>query len=305
MEPIHFFYMFNVTIPTLDQLKVMIAVVDSGSFSAAAKRLHRSQPVISYSISNLEEQLGVALFERNGRRPELTEIGKAVLAYARRISLVTDELRASVAGLIQGVEGEVAIAIDALYPTETLARALKAFSVRFPTVGVKLHIESLGSIIQLVTDGDCQLGVSCLVMDWPDQIESRDFGVLSMLPVSAPGHPLASYPGPIPVSMLREHLQLTIIDRTRLSEHRDLAISGIRTWRVGSLGAMLSLLEAGVGWGHMPVHMVRRQLESGRLVRLPLTARKGGTQPFTMIHRVNNPPGPAGQWLAETLVEMS
>lgn len=109
MASINYFDMFNVTIPSLDQLKIMVAVVDTGSFSAAAKILHRSQPVVSYAIGNLEAQLGITLFERKGQRPVLTDAGKTVLAYARRISLVTDEMRAGVSGLIQGVESEVSI----------------------------------------------------------------------------------------------------------------------------------------------------------------------------------------------------
>lgn len=297
--------MFNVTIPSLDQLKVMIAVVDTGSFSAAAKTLHRSQPVISYAIANLEAQLGITLFERKGQRPVLTEAGKTVLAYARRISLVTDEMRAGVSGLIRGLENEVSIAVDVLFPIDTLAIALKEFSVEYPSVLLKLRLDALGGVPQLVMDSICQIGISCLIQDWPDQIESNDFGVMKLLPVAAPEHPLASQPGPIPVSVLREHVQLALADRTRLTEHHDLAISGIRTWRISDLGAKHALLRAGIGWGHMPEHMVREDIKTGRLVRLPLSSRKGGTQAYTMIHRVDAPPGPAGRWLYEKLVSIA
>lgn len=297
--------MFNVTIPSLDQLKIMVAVVDTGSFSAAAKMLHRSQPVVSYAIANLEAQLGITLFERKGQRPVLTEAGKTVLAYARRISLVTDEMRAGVSGLIQGVESEVSIAVDVLFSTDILAAALKAFADQYPSVALKLRMDALGGVAQLVLDGVCSMGISCLVRDWPDQIEAEDFGVLRIVPVAAPGHPLAAHKGPIPVSILREHVQLALSDRTRLTEHHDLAISGIRSWRISDLGAKHALLRAGIGWGHMPEHMVRDDLASGRLVKLSLNARKGGSQPYTMIHRVDAPPGPAGRWLFEKLVSIS
>lgn len=297
--------MFNVTIPSLDQLKILVAVVDTGSFSAAAKVLHRSQPVVSYAIANLEAQLGVTLFERRGQRPVLTDAGKTVLSYARRISLVTDEMRAGVTGLIQGVESEVSIAVDVLFATETLATALKAFSVQYPSVALKVRMDALGGVEQLIMDGMCRIGISGIVRKWPDQIEALDFGTLQIVPVAAPEHPLAAHGGQIPVSILREHVQLALSDRTNLTEHDDLAISGIRTWRISDLGAKHALLRTGIGWGYMPEHMVGDDLKSGRLVRLSLNARKGGSLPYTMIHRVDAPPGPAGQWLCEKLISIA
>src|SRR5271154_2231676 len=83
--------------PTLDQLHVLTAVVEAGSFSAAARRLHRAQSVVSYTIANLEAQLGVALFARDGRRPLLTDAGRALVADARRVGRLVDELRARAA----------------------------------------------------------------------------------------------------------------------------------------------------------------------------------------------------------------
>ncbi|HLB96362.1 MAG TPA: LysR family transcriptional regulator, partial [Acetobacteraceae bacterium] len=90
--------------PTLDQLHLLTVVVEAGSFSAAARRLHRAQSVISYTIANLEAQLGVALFARDGRRPVLTEAGRALIADARRIGRQVDELRARAAALRRGLE---------------------------------------------------------------------------------------------------------------------------------------------------------------------------------------------------------
>ncbi|TKB24199.1 MAG: LysR family transcriptional regulator, partial [Mesorhizobium sp.] len=72
--------------PTLDQLQILVAVADTGSFSAAGRKLSRAQSVISYAIANLEAQLGLKLFEREGtREPQLTDVGKATLEDARRM----------------------------------------------------------------------------------------------------------------------------------------------------------------------------------------------------------------------------
>ena len=91
--------------PTFDQLRIFIAVVDEGSFAAAARRLNRAVSVISYGIANLEAQLGLQLFDREGtRKPKLTTAGRAVLAEARAVSTGIDGLRAKVKGLLEGLE---------------------------------------------------------------------------------------------------------------------------------------------------------------------------------------------------------
>jgi DNA-binding transcriptional LysR family regulator len=87
--------MSNPGTPTFDQLRIFLAVVDTGSFAAAGRQLGRAVSVISYGVVNLETQLGVMLFEREGsRKPVLTTAGRALLAEARAIHQGMDGLRA-------------------------------------------------------------------------------------------------------------------------------------------------------------------------------------------------------------------
>ncbi|MCY1274616.1 HTH-type transcriptional regulator YhaJ [compost metagenome] len=289
--------------PSLDQLRVLAEVVDCGSFSAAARRLGRTQPVISYSIANLESLLGLTLFERGKRRPILTDSGAAVLAYARRMCLLSDELQAGVENLVKGLEGEIGLAVDVLYPAERLAPLLGRFAAEFPSVALRIESVPLGRVLQLVESRTCVLGISGLFHDWPDDIEPRDFGYLQMVPVAAPDHPLATYAKAPPMAVLREHLQLILDDASGLTHGRSLAVSSVRTWRVTDFDTKLALLRAGIGWGHMPLHRVEADLRQDRLVRLAVPVRQHGEQSFTLIHRVDTPPGRAGSWLAHLLVE--
>src|SRR6202007_2667559 len=105
-------------LPTIDQLKVLLTVVETGSFTAAAKRLRRAVSAISYAIATLEFQLGIALFDREGSRtPKLTGAGAAVLAKARVIAVGMDDLRASVRSLLGGVEAEITVVVDVMLPS--------------------------------------------------------------------------------------------------------------------------------------------------------------------------------------------
>ena len=139
--------------PTLDQLRVFLTVVEVGSFAAAARKLHRATSVISYSITNLEMQLGVSLFDRHTtRKPQLTDAGRTVLAEARTIANGIDGLRAKVKGLLQGLEAEVHVVLDVMLPAERVVDALKSFREAFPTVSLHLHMEALGAVTDRVVN---------------------------------------------------------------------------------------------------------------------------------------------------------
>jgi DNA-binding transcriptional LysR family regulator len=285
--------------PTLDQLAVFAAVVDCGSFSAAARRLNRAQSVISYTVAGLEAQLGLALFARGQRRPVLTEAGRAMLADARRVIGTMEDLRARAAALTQGLEAELALAVDVMFPTDRLVGAIEDFARTFPTVALRLRMEALGGTTQLVMDGECGLGITGGYSLATDSLWRRTIGGAELVAVVAPTHPLAAIVGPIPSSALREHVQLVLSDRTKLTEGRDFGVLSPRTWRLGDLGAKHALLRAGLGWGRMPEAMIRDDLRDGKLAPLDVDERERPVFPFMLIRRADAPAGPASRWLAE------
>src|SRR5262245_58557951 len=114
--------------PTLDQLRVFLTVSEVGSFAGAARSLNRATSVVSYSIANLEAQLGISLFDRQStRKPQLTEAGRTVSSEARTIINGMNGLRAKVRGLWQGLESEVHLVLDVMLPAARMIDALKAF----------------------------------------------------------------------------------------------------------------------------------------------------------------------------------
>src|SRR5271170_4767500 len=112
---------------TLDQLRTFIAAADEGSFSAAGRKLRRAQSVISQTLANLEGQFGVKLFDRTRRRPVLTAQGQVLLAHARTVAGDIDRLKAHAKHLAGGLEPELSIAVDAMYPMAALTAAVMAF----------------------------------------------------------------------------------------------------------------------------------------------------------------------------------
>lgn len=289
--------MSNPGTPTFDQLKIFLAIVDTGSFAAASRKLNRAVSVISYGISNLETQLGLTLFEREGtRRPKLTIAGRAVLAEARNVAQGVDGLRAKVKGLLDGLEAEVDLAVDVMLPAEQLGKILRAFAAEFPTVQLRLHVEALGAVTAMVLDGGAAVGLSGPLFAGVEGIESAAAGSVQLVPVAAPDHPLGRMVR-IPSGAGRDFTQLVLTDRSRFTEGRDYAVSSPRTWRLADLGAKHALLREGIGWGNMPLPMIEPDLVAGTLVRLEMPDHPGGNYRFAGIWRRDVPPGPAGLWL--------
>src|SRR6266849_8096246 len=140
--------------PSIDQLLALLAVVEAGSFTAAAKRLGRATSAISYAIDTLEGQLGLSLFDRGTtRKPKLTQQGEVVVSEARAVAQSVETLRARVRGLLDEFEPEVSLAIDSMLPGDRLTTLLREFHTQFPTVPVRLVVETLGGVERVVRSG--------------------------------------------------------------------------------------------------------------------------------------------------------
>ncbi len=143
---------------SLDHLRIFIAAADEGSFSAGGRRLRRTQSVVSQTLANLEAQLGVKLFDRSSRRPVLTDQG-ALLAEARAVVSGMDVFKARAKGLSDGLEPELSVVVDVMFPFEQLTCAVAAFQAKFPATPLRLYVEALGAVLQPVMEGRCAFGV--------------------------------------------------------------------------------------------------------------------------------------------------
>lgn len=294
----------DVVRPNLDNLRIFLAVAEEGSFNRAAKRLGRAISVVSYGIANLEAQLGLKLFDRAGsRRPVLTPAGKALLAEAQAVTDDVDALVAKVRSLHSGLEAELALAVDVMVPSRALAQVLRDFQRLFPTVALRLHVEALGAVAALVLEGQAGLGIAGPVITAHPELERQALGVVELIPVAAPSHPLAhplaaGRPAP---GESRKHLQLVLTDRSPFTTGQDFGVIGTRSWRMADLGAKHALLREGIGWGNMPRPAVAEDLAAGLLVELDLPERPGLDFALNALWRKDCPPGPACRWMIDAL----
>ncbi|MCG1054521.1 LysR family transcriptional regulator [Mycetohabitans sp. B5] len=292
---------------SLDQLRTFIAAADEGSFSAAGRRLRRAQSVVSQTLANLEEQIDVQLFDRSSRYPRLTEQGTALLAQARLVVSGMDDFKSKARAIAQGLEPELSVVVDVMYPMASLTAAVGEFRDAFPHTPLRLYVEALGAVMRPVLEHECRLGISGSMPTVPETVDAEKLLDVPMVTVAAPAHPLASIKRVIRLRELKEHVQLVLTDRTTLTEGKTFGVLSPLIWRLADLGAKHAFLRAGFGWGHMPVPMVHDDIVSGELVPLQIENFQPQTPPIAMfaIYRKDTPPGFAGRWFLDRLKHSS
>lgn len=290
---------------TLDQLTVLVAVADTGSFSAAGRALRRAQSGVSYAVGQLEESLGVALFDRSTRTPGLTEAGRAVLAEARGVLERVARLRGRAQALAGGVEPEVTLAVDPMLPLAALTTVATAFRARWPGVTLRVYTEALGGVAARVLDGTARLGVSAGFGVSGGALAVEPLAQVRLRPVAAAGAALAEavVGGVVADAEFADAVQIVLTDPSEATRGTSVNVLSRCTWRVADLATKRALIVAGLGWGTLPEHLAAEDLDAGRLVEVTPASWGGAPRlvPLSSITRVEAPPGPAGAWLRDEL----
>jgi DNA-binding transcriptional LysR family regulator len=286
---------------TLEQLRVLATVVDEGSFSAAARTLGRVQSAVSTAMANLEEELGVPLWDRDQRAATLTPAGHALLGAARRVLVEADALHSLAAGMKGGLEPAVSLCVDAVFPIAALVEMCRGFAKQFPSVELRVDVQAMSVVPQRVLDGGATAGVAVSSVA-PATLERRALTPIRMVPVVAAAHPLAKKRGRLSVAALSEHIQIVLAERAEVGVADRGVLSG-RTWRVHDLETKHAMLRAGLGWGNLPAHMARADLEKRRLVRIrpEAWADDEHTLHLALIYRRDVTLGPAHRWAFDQL----
>jgi DNA-binding transcriptional LysR family regulator len=288
---------------SLDQLRTFIAAAEEGNFSAAGRRLRRAQSVVSQTLANLEGQIGVKLFERSGRVPTLTDQGDALLSLARAVAIEVDHFKARAKGLASGLETELSLVVDAMFPVTVLASAVAAFQVKFPLIPLRLYVEIWEAVADPVLDRRCAIGLMGSLSPVPPQFSLERVSTVRAIKVVSPQHPLATYRSTIPMSVLVEHIQLVHADHSNVWRGGRLGLLSRRIWRLCDLAAKHHFLRAGFGFGIMPLHMVEADLASGALIEIRVEddPPEGRVIPMSAVYLTDSPLGPAGRWFIDRL----
>jgi DNA-binding transcriptional LysR family regulator len=280
---------------TLDHWRSLVAVVDEGGYAPAAEALGKSQSTVSHSIQRLEQSLGTAVLKIEGRRAVLTAVGKVALRRARLLLDEAVDIERMARTLSAGVEAEISVAVDALFPNQILLPALADVTVAYPGTRIELIESVISGAPDLVKHGRVQLAITPHVpQGWLGEHLIR----LELACVASPHHPLHQLGREITDRDLHQHRQLVVRDS---GERRDQNVGWLGSEQrltVSTMSTRIQALCQGLGFSWSPLLKIRRELEQGLLKPLPL---QRGSRKYADVYLVITDAegaGPATQALA-------
>ncbi|WP_017710944.1 LysR family transcriptional regulator [Prochlorothrix hollandica] len=264
---------------TLDQLRILRAIAAEGSFKRAADSLYVSQPAVSLQIQNLERQLDVPLFDRGGRRAQLTEAGHLLLNYGEKILSLCGETCRALEDLQNLQGGTLIVGASQTTGTYFLPRMIGLFRQRYPDVAVQLHVHSTRRTSWSVANGQIDLAIigGEVPVELQDSLMMVPYAEDELALILPPQHSLAQ-----PARIQREDLyklQFIALDsQSTIRKVIDQVLTrcGIETRRLriemelNSIEAIKNAVQAGLGAAFVSVSAIEKELDMGLLHRAPV-----------------------------------
>ncbi|MDM3872557.1 LysR family transcriptional regulator [Porticoccus sp. W117] len=285
---------------TIEQWRMLLAVVEHGSFAAAADHLLKSQSTVSYAMARLQEQLQVKVFEQKGRKAELTEAGQMVVRRARSLLADAQALEQAAQVLAAGWEPEIRIVVDAVFPQALLTAVLKRFAPESRDTRVELIENSLSGTQDAIIQGQADLALGGVL---PTGFLSEPLCQIQFVAVAHPQHPLIQLGRHLEEADLKQHRQFVVRDS---GSHRRLNegwLGSEQRWTVSHFYQSAELLLAGLGYAFIPDHIAQPYLQTGDLVVLPVASGSTRDIPVRMVFSDRHNAGPALQRFAEIVRE--
>lgn len=256
---------------SLEAIELVDAIARHGSFAAAAERLHKVPSTISYAISKLEEQLGIALFVRQGPRVSLTAAGQEMLKEGRWLVAAAADLESRMRQIATGFESELRLVHDSLIPTAAFSHDIRAFEDLNCGTRLRIACETLTGTWEALRDGRADLIVAAGDGPAGGGYKAVSVGSLDFAFCVAPTHPLAMLQRPLVRADLLEHTAVVVGDGARSMSDRTIGLlAGQRRITVPSMAAKIAFQVEGLGHGFLPRACVRGPLARGELVELAL-----------------------------------
>jgi DNA-binding transcriptional LysR family regulator len=281
---------------TLQELACIDAVVSAGSFHAAAAQLHRSHPAVYAAVKGLEARVGVPLLDRAGYRVRLTPAGEAFCQRAREVLSEARALRTFAEQLAQGEETDLRVVVGDLCPTAKVVRLLRRFFIECPNTRLHLHFEALAGPWERLFEGEADIILHHVDKTDP-RLESTDLFSVTLVPVVAPGFLPFPITANITPRQMKGLVQCIIRDSAKKPVLDVNIIKGARSWTVGDQLMKKELILLGMGWGHMPLHLIERDLKSGKLLSIEGKHFKRLKRDIVAARLREKPTGPVGDRL--------
>ena len=287
---------------SLHELACLDAVIAEGSFQAAAEKLHRTHPAVHTAVKNLEQRLGVTLLDRSQYRVGLTPAGEAFRRQAATVLREAAALKSLGEQLSQGEETDLRVVVGDLTPTEEVLRLLKRFFKAHPKTRLHLHFEVIGGPWERLLAEEADL-----IIHHIDKSDTRfewvDITKVTLVPVAAPGFLASAITRDLTPEQMRTYVQVIIRDTAKQPGRDYFVIKDAPSWTVADQHTKKALIVQGMGWGHMPLPLVDKELRSGKLLSLEGRHFKRSKLDIVAARLRGRPVGPVAEALWRYLAE--
>ncbi len=288
---------------SLDSLEVLDAIDKKGSFAAAAESLFRVPSAITYTVRKLEEDLGVALFNRSGHRAELTEAGIELLREGRLLLSAASELETHVKLVASGIETELTIAINELFSLDAIYKILHKFYAQNLSTRIKVIREVYGGSWDAIVSGRAAITLGAPGERPSALYSSKLIGTMEFSFAVSVSHPLANLNEPLMNSDIVQYRAISAADSSRvLTPYSSGILAGQNVLTVPDMNAKLQAQIAGLGVGYLPKRMAEHHANKGELIIKTVAEPKPKSTSFLAW---NNNGGKAQQWLVEQLKQLT
>lgn len=277
---------------TLEQWRMLKAVVEYGGFNQASQAIHKSQSSIHHAVYKLEELLELKLLEVQGRKAFLTEHGKLLLQRSTYVLDEVDRLENVASVLSSGVEAELAIAVDGAFPQCLLFDVLSLVSAKYPALKINIFETILSGTNELILDGKASLGLSPMPM--ADGL-NEEICRIEFIAVASPEHYLHQNAGPISLEQLKSCRQIVVRDSAAKTNIDHGWLGADQRWTVSSLRASVDLVSRQMGFAWLPLPEIEHLIANNTLK--PLNLEKGKTRSvmFYLNYQDEHALGPAAR----------
>jgi len=292
------------TFLTLDALRVLDAIDRKQSFAAAADELFRVPSAISYTINKLEEDLGVALFDRSKRKAEFTKVGDLILQQGRVILKASDELTHMAKQAASGWELELRICIDSILHHHAIYDLINQFQLLYPWIDIRLTQENFGGTWDTLNAGESDLIIGASDDAYSNDFTSFPIGTAEFIFAIAKDHPLCLEAQPISQASIKKYPSIVAMDSSRFLAPRSAGLlDGQARITVPDIHKKIDAQRHGLGVGYLPLHRIQGYLQSGELVSPKLEQADTRQHELCIAWRKDNK-GKALAWFVEQLKQM-
>ncbi|OMH32187.1 LysR family transcriptional regulator [Motiliproteus sp. MSK22-1] len=254
---------------TNDQLRSFVAVVEHGSFRAAAEHMFKTQSTVSAAVRTLEQQFDFLLLSRESYRPTLTTEGKAFYQQAKHLLAQAQQLELLGHQLAQGAAPTLSISLSAMCAIPPGLKALKRFCDQYPKMRLNITTEHLSGVLEQLRIENADLAIGPH-HGLDGRYEFTEIAKVSMVTVAAPGYLDQPSGKEISQQSIRSYPHILISDSGSSPLDHVNVIPGGRRWYVNDYQMKKTLMLAGMGWARMPEHMIESELKAGKLVPLSI-----------------------------------